>query len=130
MTLTQARLFDHLVNTGVIDTKGINDHPRQRWCPCGQRVWAAWLDGTGPAITVDPIALTPLGELQAQVAGARTVEHWMDGLALRRPEAITRWPAGNDPAYPIRPEHQCEREQQFDHIPERKPDAEYDQPPF
>lgn len=131
MTLTQARLFDHLVKSGVIDTHGINDRPRARWCSCGQRVIAAWLDGTGPTITVDPIALTPLGELQAQVAGRKTVEHWHDGLALRRPEAITRWPADTNPhAFPIRPEHECGQAQPFDHFPGRKADAEYDSPPF
>lgn len=129
--MPQQQLFEHLVQTGVIDSRGINDHPKARRCPgCHAPTIAAWRDGVHEAVHVDPVNLTRLGELQALTSGRRTFDHWggaYGGLDQRRPDAITRWPAGDD-AHPIRPEHRCGAPP-LDAIPDRRY-ATYDQPPF
>ena len=120
---TQGEILDQrgaLIAAGVIDTKGTNATPRIRHCSaCGLGVWAAWRDGLFETVLADPIALTPLGELQAVTAGRRTLTHWRDGLDLRRPESITRWPANDSAAYPIRPEHRC-GSPPIDHYPNKR----------
>lgn len=111
MTTMQPWLFQQLVDTAVIDQRGINDRPKARHCPtCHAPTIAAWRDGILDTIHVDPIALTPLGELQAQVAGVETFQHWgrdLGGLDTRRARIITLHPAGSDPLAPVRPEHRC-----------------------
>lgn len=133
-SMPQARLFDHLVATGVIDEKGVGAHPRARTCTaCRRPVLAAWEDGVGPTAVVDPVALTPRGELDALMAGRRTFDHWggdMGGLALRRPAAITRHPAGWDNlGHAIRPEHRCGAPPP-DHSPDPRHQPTPDAPPF
>ena len=111
----------------------INDRPRPQPCPaCGEPTLAAWRDGLYETVNVDPVALTVLGELQAQMAGRETFDHWggpTGGLDTRRAAAIARSPAG-DRSHPIRPEHRCGSPPAFDCIPDRIPDTHHDQPPF
>lgn len=107
-----------------------NATPRATTCPdCGADTIAAWRDGLFETVTVDPVALTPLGELTAIATGRRTFEHWRDGLDQRRPDTIARWPAGADPTYPIRPEHRCGSPPP-DHEPPPPPPTATDTPPY
>lgn len=123
-------LLGTLIDTAVIDAKGINDRPKARRCPdCHAPTLAAWRDGKFETVHVDPVILTPLGELQAATTGRRTFDHWHDGLDLRRPEAITAWHAGADIlSHPIRPEHVC-HSPPLDSTPDKR-HIEYDQPPY
>jgi len=106
----QPRLFDALVASGAIDETGLNDRPKARTCRgCGADTLAAWQDGHLDAVAVDPVDLTPLGELQAITDGRRTFTHWGGaggGLDLRDARRISRWPAG-DTRQAVRPEHRC-----------------------
>lgn len=114
-----------LTNQGLIDVHGVNATPRQRRCHgCGAPVWAAWRDGVDDVIAVDPIALTPLGELQALTDRRVTVTHWAGGLDVRRAEWIRRIPAS--PTNTIRPSHQCGARKEYDHYPEKRK-ARYEQ---
>lgn len=100
-------------------------------CPdCRSDVIAGWRDRVGPTVLADPVALTPLGELQALAAGRRTFSHWHDGLGERRPWVIARVPAGAGDN-PVRPEHKC-GSPPIDAIPETSPaiNDENDSPPF
>lgn len=127
----QPRLFDQLIAKGVIDEHGINDRPKARTCrSCGADTIVAWRDGILDPVAVDPIALTPLGELQALTAGRATFQHWggaTGGLDTRRPRIIALHPAGTHPA-PVRPEHRCGSPPP-DHVPPRR-SATHDAPPF
>lgn len=134
MTKMQPWLFDQLVTSGVVDARGVNDRPRARRCPtCAAPTIAAWQDGILDTVHVDPVALTPLGELQALSAGRRTFTHWggdLGGLATRRATTIGRVPPGVTTC-PVRPEHRC-GSPPLDVVPERgatqlPPDAP---PPF
>lgn len=132
MTAVQPWLFRHLVATGVIDETGVNDRPKARRCRgCGADTLVAWRDGILDPVAVDPVELTPLGELQALAAGRETFQHWggaHGGLDTRRAKTITRQPAGN-PSWPVRPEHRCTSPPP-DHLPERVRAAPSDTPPF
>lgn len=120
----------HLIRSGVIDAKGINARPRPRRCACGAPVLAAWANGNMPTITVDPIALTPLGELQALLAGRTTWQDWGDGLDQRRPRDIDHLPAGADKSRPVRPKHECNARDVFDSFPRYVGNAFTETPPF
>ena len=120
----------HLIRAGVIDEHGINQRPRPRRCACGATVLAAWANGHSPTITVDPVALTPLGELQALLAGRTTWQDWREGLDRRRPTSINDFPAGSSKHQPVRPEHVCHSGDVFDAIPEKPKSQTFDQPPF
>ena len=101
MTATQPALFP--VEARPLDAKPT---PAETECPsCGAPVIAALVDRVMPAVAVDPVALTPLGELQALMAGRRTFDHWHEGLDARTAWTIARCPA--DPDHPVRPEHRC-----------------------
>ena len=133
MSRLQPRLFEHLVATGVIDERGINDRPKARRCrDCGADTFVAWRDGILDPVAVDPVALTPLGELQALTAGRGTFQHWggaTGGLDTRRPRIIALHPAGSSPGAPVRPEHRCGSPPP-DHQPERVRADPSDTPPF
>lgn len=107
-----------LVKHGYIDEHGVNATPRIRHCgQCGRAGWAAWRDGTMEAVLVDPVALTPYGELQAIMAGCDTFTHWFGGIDKRLAEWIRRIPAS--PENVIRPGHICAIDPlQFEHYPE------------
>jgi hypothetical protein len=133
MATLQPRLFEHLVATGVIDAKGINDRPRPRTCRgCGADTLVAWRDGILDPVAVDLLALTPLGELQALASGRETFQHWggaTGGLDTRRPRIIALHPAGSHPGAPVRPEHRC-GSPPLDHIPAPAVTGPTDTPPF
>lgn len=130
--MPQRDLFAHLIKAGIIDQAGVNDKPKPRTCRhCGADTLAAWRDGNRETIVVDPVALTPLGELQALTAGRRTFDHWGaegGGLDQRRPADITTWPAGN-PHHPTRPEHEC-GSLPLDTLPNTTRTATADEPPY
>lgn len=129
----QPWLFQQLVDQAVIDETGINDRPKARHCPtCRATTLAAWRDGNLDPVHVDPIALTPLGELQALVAGVETFQHWggaTGGLDTRRAKTIARHPAGTDRLSPVRPLHRCGAPT-FDHYAEPVRVTVDDAPPF
>lgn len=131
MNALQHRLFEHLVASGVIDDKGINDRPKPRRCQsCGADTLVAWRDGILDPVAVDAIDLTPLGELQVLSVGRGTFQHWggaTGGLDTRRPRIIGLHPAGSHSA-PVRPEHRCGSPPP-DHAPARQ-SIDYDTPPF
>ena len=130
-TTIQPWLFRQLVEQGVVDERGVSDKPRPRRCPsCRAATLVAWQDGKLDPVAVDPLDLTPLGELQAVCAGRRTFAHWGGAngqLDLREARHITRWPAGNR-SQAVRPEHRCAAPTP-DHIP-APTRADHDQPPF
>ena len=131
-TTMQPWLFRQLVEQGVVDETGVSDKPRPRRCrSCGASTLVAWQDGKLDPVAVDPIDLTPLGELQATCAGRRTFAHWGGAsgqLDLREARQITRWPAG-DRRQAVRPEHRCHAPT-LDHTPAPTRAVAHDQPPF
>lgn len=132
MSKLQPWLFDTLVASGVIDESGLNDRPQPRRCRgCGAPTLAAWRDGILEPVAVDPVELTPLGELQALTAGLATFEHWggpNGGLDTRKPTSIAARPAGCQRA-PVRPEHRC-GSPPLDRISEPPSSDPYSVPPF
>lgn len=128
----QPMLFDPQARRGQ-PYPGARPQPADDNCPtCGAPVIVALLGGVMPAIAVDPVALTPLGELQAITAGRRTVEQWQSGLDLRSAWHIAGHPAGaDDREHPVRPEHRCGSPPP-DHVPDRRQPASIapDLPPF
>lgn len=109
----------------------VDDKPREIECPsCHAATLIAWRDGKLEPVTVDPIDLTPLGELQAITAGRRTFAHWggaNGGLDLREARQIGRWPAG-DYRQAVRPEHRCGSPPP-EHAPSRTA-TDHTHPPF
>lgn len=109
----------------------VSDRPQRAPCPyCSADTLVAWQDGLFEAVHVDPLELTPLGELQAHLANRRTFNHWGGqggGLTTRDARHITRWPAGQRTH--IRPEHRCGAAPP-DHVPPPLPPDAHAQPPF
>jgi hypothetical protein len=64
---------------------------------------------SGYDVTLDPAALTPLGELRAQVAGRTTyTRHTYSGAVhYRHPSTIRARPAGSRPRQDVHATHAC-----------------------
>lgn len=69
----------------------------------------AALASNGLQVTVDAAALTPVGELQALMAGVSTYTHHLvpDDLHHRSTWSITHRPAGTRPRQTVHAIHRC-----------------------
>lgn len=112
-------VFRHLVNQGVMTRDRVTRKPTPRACrDCHTPVIAVLTDET-PTTRLDltPHFLTPLGELQAALAGAPTFE-WSDGVIFTRyPERVRGRPANTARALVA---HSCNGPI-FDHGPDPTP---------
>lgn len=84
-----------LVGKGVIDRDRVTARPTTRHCKTCRRVVLVALADDGPDVvgiraTLDPRPLTPLGELQALMAGLATYAHTGGGIIWRDPASIKR----------------------------------------
>lgn len=79
----------------------------RRRCPrCKARIWSAFDSPVaGLLVDVDPVALDPVGEMLALLAGCRTVELEPDGRLARR--GSREIAAGQ--RHPVLATHRCDR---------------------
>lgn len=124
------RVLDHLIADGTITEQGVTRTARSRHCRTCRRVVLAAITDLGFEIALDPPALTPLGELQAQAAGVHTYAVLPWGEMVRRTIGrITRRNAADEECHA---QHECSRKAQFDAFPfQAKRIAAHDaEPPY
>lgn len=103
----------HLIQIGRLDDDGISRRAHARLCRACGAVTMAGLDHDIVAVPVrvDPVPLTPIGEVQVLLTGRRTydLEYTSRGYRLdpRFAEHITRSPAGSVPGRDVVGEHRC-----------------------
>lgn len=95
--MTKTRMPKHIQDALIADgtmTEGfLTRTARTRHCPTCHTLVLAAIDDLGTDAWCDPQLLTPLGELQATMAGRRTWSHTMGGLDARDAPYIRRFPA-------------------------------------
>lgn len=114
MSQMPAHLVRHLVEVGRLDADGINRRAHASQCQKCRAVVMVGLDDDKCAMTVrvDPVPLTPVGELEVLLAGRRTYDlGWSAERGYRvdpRSAAhIAAAPAGSSPAADVVGEHRC-----------------------
>lgn len=119
MSMPQQRVMETLINEGRMDDDYITTSPKHRHCKtCRRVVIAVYADTTrdgalGQRVSLDPMRLTPLGELQAHTAGIATWQIAGSEVFTRRVFHIQRYPASLTTR--VHSHHQCGHV--FDHYP-------------
>lgn len=96
-------------SSAVLRTPAASTTPRARTCgSCGTRTLEARTTA-GLDVVVTAAPLSPVGELDALLAGVSTYTHHvvMGDLAHRYPLVIRSRPAGTAPRQTVHPTHRC-----------------------